>query len=206
MIADSWASAFGESGALFTRAGTCRTLLWRVFDRTGDRSLLGVVMKNPSVAGVYDDDQTIRVLRRVAKDAGAGGFLVGNLVPLVATDPKAMVMRMDARRASIAALGEWEGLMSENYTQLQRIRMHCPRVLFAWGRLDTEALASIASTVRLYFSRPNYGGNVYVLGRTKTGQPRHPLRTKMDGLHSLSQTSPASALPLEAVGREAGKP
>lgn len=177
----SWAEAFGPSGAIFRCDGRYRLLLWRTFGlRHGPP--LGVIMKNPSRAGVHEDDNTIRVLLRLAYEVDAGGILVGNLVPHVATNPREMVRALRERNKNASSRDEWIAMRDANCWELQRLRLHCQRVLVAWGRLEHEMLRKLASTALLNLSQPHWKGEVLVIGRNRDGSPHHPLRTKTRGI------------------------
>lgn len=181
----TFADAFGPSGAIFREGSngprTYRLLLWRCFSALsgGGRPLLGVVMKNPSKAGEHEDDPTIRVLLRIAYNAGAGGILVGNLVPYVATDPRDMLRAYQARNTTREANHEWGALWEQHRYELWRLRAHCPRVLVAWGNLERD-LRDLASTALLALSKPRYAGEVLTLGCNRDGSPHHPLRIRLD--------------------------
>jgi hypothetical protein len=180
----SFADAFGGSGAIFhpgiNGPKTYRLLLWRCFARESGGSLpmLGVCMKNPSVAGEQEDDATVRVLLRIAHEAGAGGIIVGNIIPYVATEPRDMLRAYRARNANLEMHREWHTMWGAAAHEMWRLRAHCPRVLVAWGNLERD-LREVAATVQLSLSRPHYAGEVLMLGRNRDGSPHHPLRIRL---------------------------
>src|SRR5690606_23554060 len=72
-------------GAVFSRCGNWRYLLWRHGTPTG--KLLGVGLLNPSRADETRDDPTIRQCRSRARQAGLSGVIVWNLFAWRATFP-----------------------------------------------------------------------------------------------------------------------
>jgi hypothetical protein len=152
-------------------------LLWRVFDAS--RPLLGVVMKNPSVASEDTDDPTVRVLLRIARNEGAGGIVVGNLVPYVATDQREMLRAYRRRGYSSKLYQEWGSMWGEQAVQMARLRHECPRVLLAWGKLPRDLCARAAV---LRWSEPPYFREPLTLGLNKDGSPHHPLRVQLGPL------------------------
>lgn len=157
--------ALDDRSATLSECGTYRYDLTR---RWGDGGTALFIMLNPSTADATEDDPTIRRCIGFAKAHRCGGLAVVNLYALRSTDPKALLthpapigpenqaticrwLERDDVYVCIAAWGAW--------WQSQRDRP--PRLnveQFAWKR----------------------GRNLYALGLTKNGDPRHPLYVKSD--------------------------
>lgn len=146
------------AGAEFSGDRRFRYVLWRVWDTA--LPLLGVVMLNPSSAGGEADDATIRVVTGRARREGYGGFVVGNLYAFIATDPADMNR---ARREGEDVVGP------ANDATLSRISAAVGRVWCAWGAPAEPERA--AAVLRLLDPLP-----LVVVGLTRHGRPRHPLR------------------------------
>jgi hypothetical protein len=118
-------------------------------------SPLGFVMLNPSTADASEDDPTIRRCLGFAQRGFYGGVLVANLSPYRATHPR------DLRLCTVAE-------MERNLDAWHELRSRCPVIVLAWGGGATRLRAQ-AAAARLFF------GAAWCLGKTKTGEPRHPL-------------------------------
>lgn len=141
-------------GAVFSRCGAWRYLLWRAADKRA--KLAGVGMLNPSVADETRDDPTIRQCRARARQAGAAGLLVWNLFAFRATLPA------DLKRAR-------NPVGPDNDEAIKLALALSARTILAWGnhgryrRRDSAVLALCA------------GADIRILGLTAAGCPRHPL-------------------------------
>lgn len=128
-------------------------------------SRLWVVMSNPSIADHKHDDPTIRRVVNFAKREKFRGLAVLNLLPVRATDPVELVRG----NAAVTHAGAIE---FNRRTYLPLVAGN--PVLVAWGAwarrvypgLLLEACEALAS------SKPSH---VWCLGKTKDGDPRHPL-------------------------------
>lgn len=149
------------SGAVFSRDGAWRYLLWRIGHPRG--RLLGIGMLNPSTADEQADDPTIARCRRIARELRFPCLLVWNIFAFRATDPMALMQADDpVGRHDDAAIVLAVSL--------------CRRTILAWGNhgrhrgrsgLMPDLLAHSAS-------RPT------VLGMTGLGEPKHPLYLPAD--------------------------
>jgi len=114
-------------------------------------------MLNPSTADGYTDDPTIRRCMAFAFAWGFGGIVVGNLFAHCATNPKDMMNVEDP-------VG-WK-----NDMRLKQIYGDTTMTVAAWGNLGA------------YRDRwrevVNLLPDLYHLGLTAIGQPRHPLYLK----------------------------
>jgi hypothetical protein len=161
-IAD-WASARdldfrheAESGfgAVFSRCGTWRYLLWRAASPRG--KLVGIGMLNPSQADERRDDPTIRQARARGRQAGLSGLIVWNLFAFRATLPA------DLRRAP-------DPIGPENDAAIALALELSNRTILAWGNHGRHRGRDRAVLARCG------GADIAVLGLTGAGQPRHPL-------------------------------
>jgi hypothetical protein len=129
--------------------------------RWGDHMSLdcAFVMLNPSTADAKTDDATIRRCMQFASDWGFGGIFVANLYAYRATDPKAL-----------KALGAVLRFGPGNDWALHRATRDYPRVVFAWGGNRLDELPSFRS----------YDNPPLCFGKTKSGEPLHPLYQPSD--------------------------
>lgn len=144
-----------NSGAIFDSTGAYRYSLWREWD---DRALrLGVVMLNPSRADAVVNDPTIRRCIGFARTWGYGRLEVMNLFAYRSNSPSALAQVADPVGA-------------ENDEYLTALTERVDHILLAWGnwgRLGDRDRA----VLQLLSDRTH----LYCLGKTKFGQPCHPL-------------------------------
>lgn len=124
--------------------------------RAGDHTVLWIML-NPSTADSTNDDPTIRRCIAFSKAWGYEGMAVGNLFAWRATDP-AELLTDDVRP------GE-----AENILHLREMAAWSDLIVAAWG---SHKAATPRLTEALW---KTLGKNLWSLGRTKTGAPRHPL-------------------------------
>lgn len=151
--------------ATISTDGVYRYLLSRTWEPSAEPC--GWIMLNPSTADADIDDPTIRRCMGFARSWGYGGIVVANLYAYRATNPDDLI---DAAGAGVDPVG------SGNVDAILALFDTCRVVVCAWGssfvtkrgwrlpRLDVEGMAL------RYDDRA-----LFCLGRTKTGQPRHPL-------------------------------
>ncbi len=160
------------ASAGFSRCGRYRYWVRRCWDE--GRPPVCWVMLNPSTADAVRDDPTIRRCRQFAAAWGYGGILVVNLF---------------AYRASAPALlfGADDPIGPANDRHLRRaVAGAAQLVVAAWGchgtfrGRDRAVLELLASCT----------GGVVCLGRTRNGQPRHPLYVR--GNQPLERFVPAA--------------
>lgn len=135
----------------------------------GTRNLL-ILGVNPSTAtpGDKNIDPTIRKVRKTAKEDGFDGWIMANLYPLRATDPKDLPEKADKK------------LIEKNIKVLKSLvkAYHIDRVWAAWGNtIDDrfylgDALYDIVEELKGDFQW-YYKGTM-----TRYGNPRHPLYLK----------------------------
>lgn len=120
------------------------------------------VMLNPSTADANQDDPTIRRCRGFARDWGCAGIVVVNLFALRATDP-----------AEIPDHPDPEG--PDNDRWLRHIAAQYEDLVVAWG---ANAPEQRVEQVRSILTEHN--ANLWCLGTTQSGAPRHPLYVPRD--------------------------
>ncbi len=146
------------SSAVISDDGVYRYLLTRSRAAGPD---LTFIMLNPSTADDRVDDPTIRRVLGFAWREGAGRLVVVNLYGLRATDPK-----------ELARHPEPVGPRNDEF-----IRLHCqPRALVvaAWGNSGGLRAAYVTDMLTAR------GVRLMCLGRTRSGEPRHPLYVRGD--------------------------
>ena len=153
------------NGAEFSACRKYRYSLWRWWDE--NKPYLMVIGLNPSTADEFEDDPTIRRCKRFASDWGYGGLFMTNLFAIRATDPQIMLKHSNP-------------IGPENNHYLVKIAHDAGMILAAWGNhgsnlsRDWEVRKLIEKTKQMY-----------CLGKTKTGQPKHPLYIKANTEPSL---------------------
>lgn len=133
----------------------CRTYRYTLERRWGAGPFVLFVGLNPSTADETTDDQTIRRCISYAKAWGYGGLLMGNLFAYRATDPRDLP-------AGDEAVGP------DTDVWLTTLSVRAGLAIAAWGangRADARSEEALAVL-----------GDVYCLGTTKGGYPRHPSR------------------------------
>lgn len=155
--------AISESPDGYIRmASTLGPYRYRLTHRWGrDGSLAMFAMLNPSTATELADDPTIRRCRSFAQREGLSGMTIVNLYAYRATKPH------DLWQAGLAGV-DTRGPLNEA-TWLAAIS-ESDLLIAAWG---AHAELHVAARARRLVQQ--VGGRFYCLGRTKKGQPRHPL-------------------------------
>lgn len=143
------------AGAFLSDDGKYRYELWRSWDISVES--LTFVMLNPSTADANIDDPTIRRCIRFAKDHGFGGIRVLNLYAFRATNPKDMFRATDP-----------VGPLNDSFFDTG-----VGPVIVAWG---AHARADRVRKVLPHL----VGRQLFHLGLTKDGAPRHPLYVRAD--------------------------
>nr|WP_209605166.1 DUF1643 domain-containing protein [Sinorhizobium kostiense] len=129
--------------------------------------LLVWVMLNPSTADADVDDPTIRRCIRFSQAWGYGGMIVGNIFALRSTDPAALLIAADP----VGPMND--EMIIEACTEFMPAEYGRRDVIAAWGAHPFAATRAVhvlsISTI-----------DVFCLGTTKEGHPRHPLYVKSD--------------------------
>jgi hypothetical protein len=147
-----------EYGALFDVNGRYRYSLWRAWSAYHPR--IAFVLLNPSTADEQRNDPTIRRCIGFARTWKFGSMEVVNLFAYRATDYRELSRANDP-------IGE------DNNRFLMQAVERCSTVVLGWGTRGT-----FLSRDRQVMSLLTGRNDVYCLGMTKDGQPRHPLYVK----------------------------
>lgn len=140
------------SGAVIV--GDYRYTLWRMWDVALPRAVF--IMLNPSTADQDQDDATLRRCISFARSWSCGSVEIVNLYAFRSTNPAQLTQVVDS-------------VGPENTTYLQQAIERAHIIICAWGthkcigKRDLELLQLLE------------GKEVYCLGYTKYGMPRHPL-------------------------------
>lgn len=148
-----------KRGAIFSECGTYRYQLWRIWDETETKPLVGFIGLNPSTADALFDDSTIKKLISFAFGWKYGGFYIGNLFAFRATDPRDM-------KKFHHPIGPY------NDDHLRSIAARCEIMVAAWGNHGKhlkrdEAVCAIIPNLKCF----------RITGK---GAPEHPLYLPMD--------------------------
>lgn len=121
------------------------------------------IMLNPSTADAALDDPTIRRCKNFAELWGCAGIMVGNLYAFRATKPKDLWTAADP-------------VGPDNDVWLRRQLFAAGLIVCAWGA--NAKPDRVNSFTKLAVDE--LGFNLYCLGTTKDGSPRHPLYVRND--------------------------
>jgi hypothetical protein len=135
----------------------------------GERLMLWIGL-NPSTADEQQLDPTLTRIARFSEREGMDGFWMGNLFGLRATDPAVMKAATDPNGPG-------------NDASLLEAAGRCEKIVAAWG-VHGEHLDRAAAVVKLLT-----GHELWCLGTTKDGHPRHPLYVRAN--QPLVRWSPA---------------
>ncbi len=160
MITRSHTKGDAPSVAVYSDCERYRYLLTRVWDPARPRALF--VMLNPSTATEVQNDPTVERCERRARTLGFGAFRVTNIFAWRATDPKEMRAQPDP----VGPENDRAILESVDWAAGPGARIVC-----AWGAHGAH-LARGAAVERLL---RNTGRELFHLGLTKAGDPKHPL-------------------------------
>ena len=155
----------GPFGAVFSPCRKYRYSLWRRWDcrrtlfditSTGD-DLCGFIGVNPSTADEIENDRTVSRCITFARDWGFTGMVMLNCFGYRNTDPEIM-------------FAEDEPVGPENNDALEYFVNRLPRIVAAWGNAGLHRGRS--TEVRQILRGRD---NVFHLGMTEAGEPKHPL-------------------------------
>jgi hypothetical protein len=149
-------------GAKISDCGMYRYLLTRDISIIGEAGKTVFVMLNPSTADAVENDPTIRRCIGFAESWGSSGLIVANLYALRSTDPKQLWRVSDPVGPS-------------NDAELADLAIkHCD-IVCAWG--SNARPDRVGAFVKLM---KRFGAELWCLGTTKSGAPRHPLYLRRD--------------------------
>jgi hypothetical protein len=149
-----------ESGSVFDVSGRYRYSLWRVWSAHNPR--IAFILLNPSTADEERNDPTIRRCIGFARAWKFGSVEVVNLFAYRATGARGL-LKID------------DPVGDENDLFLIQAVERCSTVVVGWGIRGT-LLGRDSQVLSLLAGRKD----VFCLGITKNGQPRHPLYVKGD--------------------------
>lgn len=163
------------SVAVYSDCERYRYVLTRVWQADLPRALF--VMLNPSTATEVQNDPTVERCERRARALGFGAFRVTNIFAFRATDPREMRAQPDPvgpqNDAAILESLSWAGGAQD-------------RIICAWGTHGAH-LGRGAAVEHLL---RNAGRDLFHLGLTNAGAPRHPLYIGYDCPLQLWQPPP----------------
>lgn len=140
--------------SVFLHERNARLMLFRSYVEELPRILW--VLLNPSIAGTWVDDPTVKQAKAFTLLAGFGSMHIVNLYGYIATDPR-----------ELAAVDD-PVIRPENDDWIRKCAQGADRVVAAWGvNADPKRVDEVLELL----PRP-----VYCLDTTKNGHPRHPLR------------------------------
>lgn len=138
--------------AVISACGNYRYRLARIWGAANEPTVLWVML-NPSTADASIDDPTIKRCIAFSQREGFGSMLVENLYAYRSTDPAKML-----RLAATEATGP------ENYLRMVEARNCASKIICAWGNPGGT-----------YAPNALRGAELWCLGKTGSGAPRHPL-------------------------------
>ncbi len=150
-----------ESGAVFNEPRTHRYSLWRRWSGNCDASkMLPFIGLNPSTADESVNDQTVTRCINYAKSWGYHGMFMLNIFAFRATDPKDM-------KAFPDPIGDLN-----NQAILKIVGACGNKALCCWGAHGDFMMRGAEVKYLLCFKQ------LFHLGLTKSGHPKHPLYLK----------------------------
>jgi hypothetical protein len=135
--------------------GAYRYALWRNWDEHLPRVLF--VLLNPSTADAVRDDRTVQCCIRFARSWSFGSLEIVNLFAFRATNPALLRTETDPI-----------GPLNDSY--IYETATRSALIVAGWGN-DGSLYSRNIAVLQLFAGR-----EVYCLGTTKEGVPRHPLR------------------------------
>jgi hypothetical protein len=149
-------------GAKISDCGMYRYLLTRDISIIGEAGKTVFVMLNPSTADAVENDPTIRRCIGFAETWGFGNLIVANLYALRSTQPAALWQHADP-------------VGPENDATLADLARRHRDIVCAWGaNAKPERVRAFVDVIKAA------GGELWCLGTTKAGAPRHPLYLRRD--------------------------
>lgn len=157
MITREFQKGDAASTAVYSPCERYRYLLTRVWDPAGEKALF--VMLNPSTATEFQNDPTVERCERRARALGFGAFRVTNIFAFRATDPRVM-------RAEADPVGPGNDAAIRESAEAWADRIVC-----AWGTHGAHLGRGAAVEALLRGT----GRQLFTLGLSKDGHPKHPL-------------------------------
>ncbi len=156
MIVKEFLKGDAQSTAIYSPCEKYRYALTRIWDAQGQK--ISFIMLNPSTATEVQNDPTVERCERRARALGFGAFRVCNIFAWRDTDP----FKMRKSKAPIGPANDAAILDAQRWTDV---------TLCAWGT-HGEHLKRGPQVEHLLRTS---GGELYHLGLSKAGHPKHPL-------------------------------
>lgn len=149
-----------DKGAIFDGNGTFRLSLTRHWDMEEKQRIL-FIMLNPSTANAETDDPTIRRCVNFAKAWGYDSLEVVNLFALVSSDPAKLLTTTNS-------------IGTNNDSVILEAASRAEKIIVAWGAFSVARVRGedVLGLLHEY--------DIFCLGKTKAGHPRHPLYLRSD--------------------------
>ena len=154
-----------QRSATISADGLYRTDLTRVWSTDPERGMAAWVLCNPSKADGQVDDQSVRKGVGFTRRWGFSSMIWLNFWSFRSTDPWALLKATDP-------------IGPDNDRAFRRVLPLASRIIFAWGDVAAKLpifKARLPGVLRLCDTDGLYKGRVFCLGRTSSGNPRHPL-------------------------------
>jgi hypothetical protein len=123
------------------------------------------ILLNPSTADGEVDDPTVRRCINFAKRLGMDGLMIANLFALRATNPRALLTAHDP-------------IGPENDANILDACRVARQIIAGWGAQEGDLghlMAKRIAEVRSNLAINGCRRDLYALGETRSGAPRHPL-------------------------------
>lgn len=157
-----------KKAAVIDPTGTYRYLLTRTWDESQLPAVF--IMLNPSTADADEDDPTIRRCINFAKKWGCGGIRVVNVFAYRATDPKKLLEAKDP-------------VGPDNQAHIVEALLGAGIIIAAWGAAGPKQKKPYDLIMDAMKEAEDQ--EMYSLGHTKSGMPRHPLYLRNDTMPKL---------------------
>jgi hypothetical protein len=163
----------------------CQTYRWTLTRRWGEGEQVCWVMLNPSTADGRQDDPTIRRIIHFTRSWGFDGLAVVNLYPF--RSPKPEECRQWANKEKNDPDRRVRDVLQRNAALVAEEAKRAEKVVAAWGAAawDPDWIESVVE--RITRSEAPWP-NIYCLGVTETGAPKHPMAR---GKHRISDNQQA---------------
>lgn len=149
--------------AAFSREEPALHRYWLRYPLSRSPRTLLFGMQNPSKAGEDESDPTVTRCMGFARRMGFGTLMVVNMAAGIATDP-ADLLKME------------DPVGPENVRIIREQVQQCDLAIAAWGSLSKRLRGLFRLSIGAFKTYPT----LKCLGKTKAGDPRHPLYLRGD--------------------------
>lgn len=157
------------SGAIFSECEYYRYAMWRIWvnhlEPAKRPNIIMFIGLNPSTADETKNDPTVTRCIGFAKKWGYDGLFMMNIFALRSTEPR---MLYNNERSPIGLL---------NHLYLQRVGARSALAVCCWGNHG-----ELHSTGNDTINNLKYIVPLYMFGKTKQNEPKHPLYLKSDSI------------------------